>query len=81
LLFGYYENGKPVYVGRTRNGLTPALRGSLFQRLRALQAEKCPSANLPETKSGRWGQGLTSAKMMEGYWLEPLLVGRFEFAE
>jgi bifunctional non-homologous end joining protein LigD len=81
LLFGYYENGKLVYVGRTRNGFTPALRDSLFQRLRGLQTERCPFANLPETKSGRWSQGLTAAKMKECRWLKPVLAGQFEFAE
>jgi DNA ligase D-like protein (predicted ligase) len=81
LLFGYYENGKLVYVGRTRNGFTPALRDSLFQRLRGLQTQKCPFANLPEMKNGRWGQGLTAAKMKDCCWLAPLLVGQFEFTE
>ena len=81
LLFGYYENGRLVYAGRTRNGFTPALRDSLFQCLRGLQTEKCPFANLPEPKSGHWGQGLTAAKMKECRWLRPVLVGQFEFAE
>jgi bifunctional non-homologous end joining protein LigD len=37
--------------------------------------------NLPEAKSGRWGQGLTVAKMAECQWLRPVLVGQFEFLE
>jgi len=32
-------------------------------------------------KSGRWGQGLTKAKMAECRWLKPVLVGQFEFVE
>src|SRR5688500_3644927 len=35
----------------------------------------------PEAKSGRWGQGLTKAKMAECQWLKPVLVGQFEFLE
>ena len=35
----------------------------------------------PEAKSGRWGQGLTKAKMAECQWLKPELVGQFEFLE
>jgi hypothetical protein len=31
--------------------------------------------------SGRWGQGLTAAKMAECRWLNPVLVGQFEFVE
>jgi ATP-dependent DNA ligase len=38
-------------------------------------------ANLPEPKGGRWGQGLTAAKMAECRWVKPELVGQFEFAE
>ncbi len=38
-------------------------------------------ANLPEKRSGRRGQGLTSAKMKECHWLRPALVGQFEFVE
>jgi bifunctional non-homologous end joining protein LigD len=36
---------------------------------------------LPEARSGRWGQGLTAAKMEECRWLRPVLVEQFEFAE
>ena len=81
LIFGYYDGGKLIYVARTRNGFTPSLRQQLFRRFRGLEVKTCPFANLPETGPGRWGQGLTSAKMKECRWLKPLLVGHFEFAE
>jgi len=32
-------------------------------------------------RSGRWGQGLTAAKMKDCRWLKPVLVGQFEFTE
>jgi bifunctional non-homologous end joining protein LigD len=38
-------------------------------------------ANLPELKSGRWGQGLTAAKMQECIWVKPKLVANFGFLE
>jgi ATP-dependent DNA ligase len=41
----------------------------------------CPFSNLPEATSGRWGQGLTKAKMAECQWLQPVLVGWFKFLE
>jgi DNA ligase D-like protein (predicted ligase) len=81
LIFGYYEGDKLTYVGRTRNGFTPAVREQLFKRFRALHISQCPFANLPEGKSGRWGVGLTAAKMKECRWLTPRLVGQFEYAE
>ena len=36
---------------------------------------------MPEKKAGRWGVGLTAAKMEECRWLAPQLVGQFEFVE
>jgi DNA ligase D-like protein (predicted ligase) len=81
LIFGYHERGKLMYVARTRNGFTPQLRDALFRRFKGLHTETCPFANLPEQRSGRWGQGLTAAKMKECHWLKPVLVGQFEFAE
>ena len=81
LVFGYYAGDKLMYAGRTRSGFTPALREHLFQRLRKLEIKTCPFSNLPETSSGRWGQGLTAAKMKECRWLEPVTVAQFEFVE
>jgi ATP-dependent DNA ligase len=37
--------------------------------------------SIPEKKKGRWGAGLTAAKMAEYRWLKPVLVGQFEFVE
>jgi hypothetical protein len=52
-----------------------------MKKFRPLETEKCPFANLPEKKSGRWGDGLTAAKMVDCRWLVPKLVGQFEFVE
>jgi len=81
LIFGYYEGDRLLYAARTRNGFTPRSRDQLFQRLWKLETQKCPFANLPEPRSGRWGQGLTATKMKECRWLRPVLVGQFEFVE
>jgi DNA ligase D-like protein (predicted ligase) len=81
LVFGYYQGGQLPYVARTRNGLTPASRDQLFKRFKDLVTPKCPFVNLPEMRSGRWGQGLTADKMAECVWLTPVLVGQFEFLE
>jgi ATP-dependent DNA ligase len=37
LIFGYYEGDRLVYVARTRNGFTPALRDQLFKRFGGLE--------------------------------------------
>jgi bifunctional non-homologous end joining protein LigD len=81
LVFGYYEGKKLIYVARTRNGFTPVTRAQLFKKFKGLEIDECPFSNLPEPKSGRWGQGLTKAKMAECQWLKPVLVGQFEFLE
>jgi bifunctional non-homologous end joining protein LigD len=81
LVFGYYEGDRLVCVGRTRSGFTPALRAQLWRRFRGLEITECPFANLPEARSGRWGEGLTADKMKECRWLRPLLVAQVEFVE
>jgi len=69
------------YVARTRNGFTPSSRLALLKKLRPLETVDCPFTNLPETKKGRWGQGLTAEKMKDCRWVKPVLVGQFEFLE
>ena len=81
LIFGYYDGDDLIYAARTRNGFTPRLREELFKRLRPLEIATCPFANLPERSGGRWGQGLTAAKMKECRWLSPVVVGQFQFVE
>jgi ATP-dependent DNA ligase len=55
--------------------------GGTTQKLKPLEIEECPFANLPEKTAGRWGAGLTAEKMKECRWLKPKLVGQFEFVE
>lgn len=81
LVIGYYEGGKLIYAARTRNGFTPASRAELFKKMKPLEIAECPFANLPEKMAGRWGAGLTAAKMAECRWMKPQLVGQFEYVE
>ena len=81
LVIGYYEGTNLIYAARTRNGFTPASRAELFKKIKPLEIKECPFANLPEKKAGRWGAGLTAAKMAECIWLKPQLVAQFEYVE
>jgi DNA ligase D-like protein (predicted ligase) len=81
LIFGHYAGNKLVYVARTRSGFTPLVRDQLFRLFGDLRTPRCSFTNLPETTSGRWGDGLTAEKMRECRWLEPVLVARVEFLE
>ena len=81
LVIGFYEGDRLVYAARTRSGFTPASRAELFKKIKPLEIKECPFANLPEKKAGRWGAGLTAAKMVECRWIKPQFVGQFEFVE
>jgi len=81
LVIGFYEGDRLIYAARTRSGFTPASRAELFTKIKPLEINECPFANLPEKKAGRWGAGLTAAKMEECRWLMPVLVGQFEFVQ
>ena len=81
LVVGFYSGDSLIYAARVRAGLVPATRRELYARLKPLIVEECTFSNLPELKSGRWGQGLTTAKMGECVWVKPKLVANFEFLE
>lgn len=80
-MFGYYDGSKLMYAGRTRSGFTAASRNQLFKRFQAIGVAECPFTNLPESRSGRWGEGLTAEKMRDCRGLRPELVGQLEFVE
>ena len=50
-------------------------------KLRPLEIAKCPFVNLPEARSGRWGEGLTAEKMKECVWVRPELMAEVQFVE
>ncbi|WP_263418696.1 non-homologous end-joining DNA ligase [Terriglobus albidus] len=81
LVIGFYRGGKLRYCGRVRNGFVPASRRQVFAELKGLRTDVCPFTNLPEKAAGRWGDGLTAAKMKECVWLRPEAVAQIEFLE
>jgi DNA ligase D-like protein (predicted ligase) len=81
LLVGYYEADKLIFAARVRNGFVPATRETVFPHFKKLHSKKCPFANLPESKRGRWGEGLTAVDMKKCIWLKPELVAALEYAE
>jgi len=80
-----YGNKEVLRLSRQDYGLFAAKiwfkSQELFKELKPLEISACPFANLPEKKAGRWGAGLTSAKMAGCRWLKPQLIGQFEFVE
>jgi bifunctional non-homologous end joining protein LigD len=52
LILGYYEeDGRLLYVARTRNGFTPALRAQIAKKFRGLEIAKCPFVYLSVAKA------------------------------
>ena len=81
LLVGYYEGRKLMFASKVRAALTPHLRGELFPALKALEQGRCPFANLPSTKTGHWGEGLTAEDMVALRWVKPRIVAEVGFVE
>lgn len=78
---GYYEGRKLMFAGKVRGGFDARNRASLLKTMQALEAAKCPFANLPSSRTGRWGEGMTAEQMAEMKWLKPRLVAQIKFTE
>ena len=81
LLVGYYEADKLMFAAKVRNGFVPAVRDTVFQRLKKLHIKTCSFANLPESRKGRWGEGLTAEDMQKCIWVKPRLVAAIDYVE
>ena len=81
LLVGYYDKTKLLAAGKVRSGFTPHLRAQVFEQLQGLETTRCPFANLPSTRSGHWGEGITADEMKALIWVKPKQVVEVSFAE
>ena len=81
LLVGFYEEGRLLFAGKVRAGFTPHVRRDVHAKLRPLHAAPCPFADLPDSRSSRWGGGVTAEQMAEMQWLRPVLVAQIRFVE
>jgi bifunctional non-homologous end joining protein LigD len=81
LVIGYFDGGALVSAGKVGAGFNDALLALLANKFKGLSATKCPFKNLPETKSGRYGAGITAAEMKRCHWLKPRLVCQVKFSE
>jgi len=79
VVVGYYQDGRLLYAGKVRNGFVPHVRRELASRLKPLEINSCPFADLPEKKRTQWA--LTKEEMKKCVWLEPKLVAQIEFTE
>ena len=81
VLVGFYRGDRLHFCASVRAGFVPASRRAVHAQLAPLEDEVCPFVNLPEASAGRWGQGLTAAKMKNCTWLRPEAVAQFRFLE
>jgi ATP-dependent DNA ligase len=81
ILVGDYEGRTLKYVAKVRAGFTPAVRAPLVERFHGLETDRCPFKNLPESRRGQWGEGLTAAEMVKCRWLKPRLVATIDYLE
>jgi bifunctional non-homologous end joining protein LigD len=81
LVVGYYDARRLMCAGKVRSGFTPHLRAQVFERIRDLEVARCPFANLPSTRTGHWGDGITADEMNALRWVKPTQVAEVSFAE
>jgi hypothetical protein len=58
-----------MHAASVRAGIPFELRQVLLTDFEELRVSHCPFANLPARGEGRWGEGLTVAKMALYRWL------------
>jgi DNA ligase D-like protein (predicted ligase) len=81
LLVGCFQGKTLLFASKVHQGLNPANRRALFKVLQPLAVQKCPFTNLPTSKSGHWGEGVTAEEMNDYVWLKPKVVAEIKFAE
>mgnify|MGYP003581138127 CR=1 FL=1 len=79
LIVGYFEGDKLMFASKVRNGFVPRLRREVCAKLKHLQTDTCPFANLPEKKRTQWA--LTREEMKNCVWLKRQLVAQIQFTE
>jgi ATP-dependent DNA ligase len=81
MLVGYYRGRELIYAASVRASIPPDFRRVLLPHFEKLRIPGCPFATLPDRTEGRWGEGLTTAKMAMCRWLDFFIVVRIEFLE
>jgi bifunctional non-homologous end joining protein LigD len=80
-LVGYREGKKLLFASKVGTGYSDAVLRAVHERLEPLRTDKCPFANLPTQRNGRWGQGITRSEMAKCTWVKPSLVCEVRFTE
>lgn len=81
LLVGVYEGKTLRFTGKVGTGFDVAMLKMLHQRMKAIEQDKCPFADLPQRTQGRWQQNITPREMKLCTWVKPELVCQARFTE
>jgi DNA ligase D-like protein (predicted ligase) len=81
LLVGYHEGARLRFAGKVKAGFVAHVRRDLFKKLQPLHRSTCPFADLPNSRSDRWGGGVTADEMHEMQWVKPAVVVQVRFVE
>lgn len=61
LLVGVYEKKKLVYSGKVGTGFNDAALRQFYKQFKPMEQKTCAFSDLPETRKGRYGQGITTS--------------------
>jgi bifunctional non-homologous end joining protein LigD len=81
LVVGYFKGKHLHFAGRVRAGFTPHGRAEVFRLIEPYQVELCPFVDLPSSKSGHWGEGVSAEDMSKLRWVKPRVVIEVSFVE
>jgi bifunctional non-homologous end joining protein LigD len=81
LLVGYYDGRRLQFASKVKAGFVAHTRRELFRQLQPLRTDACPFVNLPDSRSSRWGGGVTAEEMREMQWVRPEVVVQVRFVE
>lgn len=81
ILVGYDAGAELRFASAVGTGFDTARLSSMHRRFQKLRRAECPFSNLPASRRGRWGGGLTAAEMKRCVWVKPTLVGQVRFHE
>jgi bifunctional non-homologous end joining protein LigD len=81
LLVGYYEGRKLTFARKGESGVDAACSSGAVPQLKAIEQAKCSCANLPSSRTGHWGEGITDEDMTALRWLKPKIVVEVSFVE
>jgi len=75
-----YDETGLRFAGKVRAGFVPHLRREVLKALKPRHADDCPFVDLPNSKSSRWGGGVTADEMRQIRFVEWTAEGRLRHA-